>query len=363
MSLLDPAFFCKTDHTPVVLMGSGGMGKTTALLRMAYYQKKTYSPLEPAITYLSLFDWKDGGDTYIQNRILENLRFKPHTDSMATARHELHRLLSAPICTKQGKRPVLILLLDGLNEASGDISLLQKEISELASKDGVRILLTSRSEPEGFSCQKIMLEQLKWEEVKKALEEHGILPPQNMELQELLHIPMLLSMYIRTALAEKKQLQIDTKEELLEPVFCADSGKRNPHSAGKREGKLGDSGGNSVRSAGNCGADSKAWAGNFGSGAAEADRELLQRTEKEGADSRVSGVDRPYSGYQNGHRECGCVVWKNYSGAFMEAAGAYRAGRLWKLQDSASDDGRISGGAKHDKALSEKRRNGKRSSH
>ena len=91
----------------------------------------------------------------------------------------------------------------------------------LASKDGVRILLTSRSEPEGFSCQKIMLEQLKWEEVKKALEEHGILPPQNMELQELLHIPMLLSMYIRTALAEKKQLQIDTKEELLEQYFAA----------------------------------------------------------------------------------------------------------------------------------------------
>ncbi len=221
VSLLDPAFFCKTDHTPVVLMGSGGMGKTTALLRMAYYQKKTYSPLEPAITYLSLFDWKDGGDTYIQNRILENLRFKPHTDSMETARHELHRLLSAPICTKQGTRPVLILLLDGLNEASGDISPLQKEISELVSKDGVRILLTSRSEPEGFSCQKIMLERLKREEVKKALEEHGILPPQNMELQELLHIPMLLSMYIRTALAEKKQLQIDTKEELLEQYFAA----------------------------------------------------------------------------------------------------------------------------------------------
>ena len=221
VSLLDPAVFCKTDHTPVVLMGSGGMGKTTALLRMAYYQKKTYSPLEPAITYLSLFDWKDGGDTYIQNRILENLRFKPHTDSMETARHELHRLLSAPICTKQGTRPVLILLLDGLNEASGDISPLQKEISELASKDGVRILITSRSEPEGFSCQKIMLEQLKWEEVKKALEEHGILPPQNMELQELLHIPMLLSMYISTALAEKKQLQIDTKEELLEQYFAA----------------------------------------------------------------------------------------------------------------------------------------------
>lgn len=44
VSLLDPAFFCKTDHTPVVLMGSGGMGKTTALLRMAYYQKKRILP-------------------------------------------------------------------------------------------------------------------------------------------------------------------------------------------------------------------------------------------------------------------------------------------------------------------------------
>ena len=222
VSLTDTEFLYGIENRkPLFLIGSGGMGKTTALLRMGYHQRKKYSPADPAIIYISLFDWKDSGDTYIRDRILENLRFKSQTDSMETARHELIRLLSEPIRTKRGDRPVLILLLDGVNEASGDTGPLQKEINELALLGGIQLVVTSRSEMTGFECQRIVLERLKREEVRKALAEQGILAPENMELLELLHVPMLLSMFIDTALAEKKQLRIDTKEELLSKYFDA----------------------------------------------------------------------------------------------------------------------------------------------
>lgn len=222
VSLTDTEFLYGIENRkPLLLIGSGGMGKTTALLRMGYHQSREYSPTEPAIIYLSLFDWKDSGDTYIRDRILENLRFKPQTDSMETARHELIRLLSEPIHTKRGDRPVLILLLDGFNEASGDTGPLKKEMNELALLGGIQLVITSRSEMTGFECQRIALERLKREEVRRVLAEQGILAPENMELLELLHVPMLLSMFINTVLAEKKQLQIDTKEELLNKYFDA----------------------------------------------------------------------------------------------------------------------------------------------
>ncbi|MDO5346714.1 MAG: hypothetical protein Q4E91_13360, partial [Lachnospiraceae bacterium] len=222
VSLMDMSFvYQQRDDRPLLLLGSGGMGKTTALLRMAYHQKREYAPAEPAITYISLFGWNESGETYIRDRILENLRFKEQTDSMETARHELKRVLSEPLHTKNGDRPVLLLLLDGLNEASGNIAPLQKEIHELSGLGGVRVILTSRSESTGLDYRRIVLERLKREDVKKALAGQGLLAPENMELLELLHVPMLLSMFIDTALAKEKQLQISTKEELLRGYLSA----------------------------------------------------------------------------------------------------------------------------------------------
>ena len=198
---------------PEMVLGSAGMGKTTALLRMAYLQKPRYSGAEPAIIYISLYGWHDSDGDYIKNKILENLRFKPETDSMETAKHELRRLLSSPSRTSWGERPRLLLLLDGLNEASGDLSLLVKEIMELSGLPGLKMLLTSRSPVTGLDFPKVKLRQLEESEVKAILAGSGILPPENQALLRLLRTPMMLSIFMKTALDGEKQPLMDPQEQ------------------------------------------------------------------------------------------------------------------------------------------------------
>ncbi|MCH5266093.1 MAG: hypothetical protein J1F02_09350 [Lachnospiraceae bacterium] len=205
--------------TSVLLLGSGGAGKTTALLRAAYSQRQKYAGTEPAVLYVSLYGWREQEPSFIKNHILENLRFKPETDSMETARHELMRLLSSPLHTRQGERPGLLLLLDGLNEVSGNMELLLKEIEELSEMPGLRLLLTSRNEIPGVNFLKVHLRPLKKEEVKKALSDYGILPPEKEEMFELLRTPMMLSIFIKAALDQEKQFSIDTRDQLLAGYF------------------------------------------------------------------------------------------------------------------------------------------------
>lgn len=206
---------------PVLLLGSGGMGKTTALLRMAYQQGESYCATDPAVIYISLYGWENGGDGFIKERILEHLRFKPHTDSMETAKHELLSLLSAPLHTKGGDRPKLILLLDGLNEAVGEIGALLKEIEELSKLDGVFVMASGRSDITDAGFRRITLKQLDEEYVRGALSVHGLLPPGEQALFHLLQNPMMLSMFIQTALASEKQLRIDSRKQLLKQYFSA----------------------------------------------------------------------------------------------------------------------------------------------
>lgn len=204
-----------------LLVGSGGAGKTTALLRTAYMQKTGYCAISPAVSFISLYGFTQNHASYIKDRILENLKFKPETDSMETARHELIRLLSSPMHTKNGNCPQLLLLLDGFNEVSCNSELLLKEIESLAQLPGVRILMTSRSEEPAIPFSRLYLRPLSESEVKKALSGNGLLPPENKEILQLLQSPMMLSIFIQTAKGQDKQLFIDTQEQLLEHYFAA----------------------------------------------------------------------------------------------------------------------------------------------
>lgn len=195
-----------------VLLGSGGMGKTTALLRMAYLRPSRYSPAEPAVIYISLYGWNSGGRDDIKNRILESLRFKPETDSMETAKHELLGLLSSPVHTPWGNRPRLLLLLDGFNEAGGNREELVQEISGLSEMPGLRILITGRSPIAGLTLPEISLRPLEEAETAAILSENGILVPENRELRQLLRTPMMLSVFIRTALDGEKQIFMEGQE-------------------------------------------------------------------------------------------------------------------------------------------------------
>lgn len=203
-----------------MLTASGGMGKTTAMLRGVIEQSKTYSPAQPAIVYLSLYGWKDGESAYIHRRLLENLRFK--TEQYNVARHALDALLEAPLETRSGEqRPVLILLLDGLNEASGETQPLFEEILSFSHMPGVRLLVSARNEEPALPFPRAELAPLTGEDVAAVLAQEGLLAPERLEMRELLRTPLMLSIFLHSARAEGRQLSVSTQEELLSAYFGA----------------------------------------------------------------------------------------------------------------------------------------------
>lgn len=203
-----------------MLTASGGMGKTTAMLRGVIEQSKTYSPAQPAIVYLSLYGWKGGEAAYIHRRLLENLRFK--TEQYNAARHALDALLETPLETRSGEqRPVLILLLDGLNEASGETQPLFEEILSFSHMPGVRLLVSARNEEPALPFPRAELAPLTEEDVAAILAQEGLLAPERPEMRELLRTPLMLSIFLQSARAEGRQLSVSTQEELLSAYFGA----------------------------------------------------------------------------------------------------------------------------------------------
>jgi len=202
-----------------LLTAPGGMGKTTALLRTVWLHTRRYSAGEPAMAYIPLLAYPAEATSFIVDRLLENLRFKSETQSYADARHHLRELLDQPLRTREGERPVLLLLLDGLNEVQGPTDALLKEIKELAALQGVRILITSRTgkPPDGFSGA--ALSPLSEENVAARLTEKGLLLPESAEMRELLRTPLMLSLFLRASLAEEKQLAVQSADDLIGAYF------------------------------------------------------------------------------------------------------------------------------------------------
>lgn len=206
-------------HT--ILSASGGMGKTTALLRTITEQSSKYSPLKPAIAYISLYGWKEGSTTYIQDRILENLHYSTETTSFENARQMLRHVIEKPLQTKDGNVPTLLLFLDGLNEASGSTQALTDEILMLSSMEGVRMLAASRTDVPILPFAHISLMPLTPENVKDILYDHKLLLPESEQVQELLQTPLMLSIFIQSAEAEQKQMFVTSQKELLDAYFDA----------------------------------------------------------------------------------------------------------------------------------------------
>ena len=205
----------------VLLTAGGGAGKTTALLSAALSQEPCYSSSNPAICYMSLYGWNSDTGHSVQDMLLQSLRFKPETKDMESARHELLQLLSSPAHTRWGERPRLLLLLDGLNEASGDIGALILEIRELAALPGLRLCIAGRSDADIPSLKKLALCPLTQEESARYLRQNGFLMPEGAEVQELLTSPLMLSMFVRAAKESGKQPEIRNREDLLGIYFDA----------------------------------------------------------------------------------------------------------------------------------------------
>ncbi len=198
------------------LTAPGGMGKSTALLRAAWLHTQRYSPAETALLYVPLLGYQKGEQQYVVRRVLERLRFR---QSDIDAQRHLRGLLDEPLQTGQGECPVLLLLLDGLNEVSAPTDALLKEIGELAALRGVRILLTSRSgqAPEGFSPA--VLSPLSEESVTRRLSEKGLRLPESVEMKVLLRTPLMLSLFLRASQAEDMQLSVQNANGLIEAYY------------------------------------------------------------------------------------------------------------------------------------------------
>ena len=208
----------KTDGYSAMLIGEGGAGKTTELLRFVLSSQEEYSPYEPAILYVSLFGRKNSGIRLL-DLILENLMFKKDTGSFEEARQTLKHLLDVPLRSARGEVPALILLIDGVNEYSGSTDELLAQIKELLELSGLRLLITGRNSDDSFGIEQAALQGLSDDNIRNELNKRGLAPPESQEMKELLKNPLMLSIFIRSALAKGGQLLISTREELLEVYF------------------------------------------------------------------------------------------------------------------------------------------------
>jgi len=217
-----------------VLRAPGGMGKTTALLHTAISMSKGYSPAAPAYLYVSLYDWNDSGENFIRNRILEDLKFKSDVTNLEDARRRLGQVLDKPIATKNGTVPGYILLIDGLNEASGDTTDLRAELELLLKKKGTRLICTTRSAAEELPLPCYELAPLTRDDISNALSAKGLLLPENEEMQKNLSTPLLLSVFIKTAENSEKQIAYESSNQLLAAYFdslCLKETKDLPENA------------------------------------------------------------------------------------------------------------------------------------
>ncbi|MBE5791496.1 MAG: hypothetical protein E7322_04985 [Clostridiales bacterium] len=204
----------------ICVVSGGGMGKTTLLLKCALSLSDAYLQAKPAAMYVSLAGKKSGERDFLLNEILKSLRFTSETVTYDGARHQLLTLLSSPINTKNGSVPTLILLLDGLNEATGDKAMLVQEIAELNKLSGLRILISSRTEDESVRFARVSLSELNETDITDALKKRGLLLPENKEIQSLLKTPLMLSLFVKAS-GENAQLTVNSEADLLDAYILS----------------------------------------------------------------------------------------------------------------------------------------------
>lgn len=202
------------------ILASGGMGKTTLLLHSAMLLSKQYSPSESAVFYLSLDNWNARKQDYICSQILMRLRFKPEENTYDSARHALIQLLSKPLQTRKGPKPVVLILLDGLNEVREDLYPLIQEIREISALAGVRILAASRRKIPELPLMPAHLLPLQSEDIEIILGRSGMLLPQDADVQSLLRTPLILSAFIKVG-TTGIQPEVHNESELIQAYLHA----------------------------------------------------------------------------------------------------------------------------------------------
>lgn len=215
--LIDEIINGKTDSS--VIIGGGGTGKTTALLSAAFSGKNNYSSNDTAVIYISLYGAKSTTKYFIRDKILENLHFNAGITSFEMARHRLDIILNNPTNNPENKKAYVLIMLDGFNEASGDLSLLTDEINELSQMRGVRFVITGRNPIKELSFRTFFVAPLSDPDISAALSKHGLLMPQNKNINQAIQTPIMLSLFIKTADNSEKQPMLDSVDDLIDKYF------------------------------------------------------------------------------------------------------------------------------------------------
>ncbi len=208
------------DGKNTLLKAEGGMGKTTALLLTALIQNERYLVNDCAVVYIPLYGYKEGDGQFIRNSVLGMLRFSGESVRYEDARHQLQALFGEARPTKEGLLPRFLLLLDGLNEATGDTADLIAEINMLSAMPGVRLIISSRNSHEALNAAEAAVEQLSEEDINQALSRKGLLLPESEEIRALIRTPLVLSLFIQAS-GDEGQLTVHSKEELIHKYLLA----------------------------------------------------------------------------------------------------------------------------------------------
>ena len=83
------------------------------------------------------------------------------------------------------------------------------------------MVVASRVCPEELAVRKARLDLLTGQDVNQALGRCGLLMPESGEMQELLRIPLMLSLFIQASLAQDVQMKCETEKQLVDDYLDA----------------------------------------------------------------------------------------------------------------------------------------------
>ena len=202
----------------ILLSGPGGMGKTRLMMEL-WRQNTTLCLSDVSVmVYLPLKDYQNCStpSEFVRRSILNSVSFSDQQSGYQDALHELERMLI------DGNKNKIILLLDGLNEAGTKRESLIREIEQLGAYSCVGILLTERTnEVQEYALKKFnhaQLMPLTDDVVESALSKVNLSVPKTVELKEMLHNPMMLTLYKESCLlADRNNQGADLLEKLSNP--------------------------------------------------------------------------------------------------------------------------------------------------
>ncbi|GAB3224023.1 NACHT domain-containing protein [Algoriphagus aestuariicola] len=190
-----------TGKPHVLLLGDGGMGKTTSLLHL--WESMLTCQEDPIPVFIALNEYnharKGEQKNYLTWYIARHYLGVKDPDPYLVE-DQLWKLLQV---NPTGEQPEIILLLDGFNEVSSDQTELLEELSWASKAKNVQIVLTSRYvETQRFiwvqHMEEVRLLPLEEDLIRQYLATIHLDYPEDRRLKSVLTNPMMLASYAKT---------------------------------------------------------------------------------------------------------------------------------------------------------------------